>query len=116
RFPRAMLLSTTLAPLCRPDVRQFSDYDPRFWQPTPTALQVPPTGPPMLLFLQCPKTASSGRRLILVRTGGSYLFLDGRFSPLSSIGSSSLARKRLSWYSALASALSGNGIWFSDSA
>src|SRR5581483_4571408 len=115
RFPRAMLLSTTLAPLCRPDVRQFSDYDPRFWQPTPTALQVPPTGPPMLLFLQCPKTASSGRKLILVRTGGSYLFLCDWFSPPSSIGPSSLARERLHWEFAIASTLPGKSIWFSDS-
>lgn len=49
------------------------------------AVHVPPTGPPFVLFLQWPRTASSGRKLIRVTTGGSYLRFRARFSPASSI-------------------------------
>jgi hypothetical protein len=59
-------------------------YDPIVWQ-FPTALQVPPIGPEAVRLLQWPSTASSGRRLILVTTGGSYLFPAGLLFSSSSI-------------------------------
>src|SRR6266581_3815889 len=48
-------------------------YDPRLTQNV-AAQDNMLTGPPVPAILQCPRTASSGRRLIVVRRGGSYGF------------------------------------------
>jgi hypothetical protein len=47
-------------------------YDPRLMQNNAAQLVVP--GPVVPEILQCPRTASSGRRLIVVNRGGSYCF------------------------------------------
>src|SRR5437660_10458569 len=48
-------------------------YDPKVMQLN--AAHVEEIGPPELEILQCPRTASSGRRLIVTSAGGSYTFL-----------------------------------------
>src|SRR5580700_691551 len=51
------------------------DYDPRLLQGVISAVHVARTDPEVLAVLQCPRTASSGRRLIVASLGGSYFFL-----------------------------------------
>src|SRR5271167_4933968 len=55
------------------------DFASTFYEPwvghPPTKPQVPTRPDPAPTILQCPRTASSGRRLIVVSCGGSYLFL-----------------------------------------
>ena len=52
---------------------QIRSYDPIVMQFR--AAQVEVTGPAEVVILQCPSTASSGRRLIVTSRGGSYPFL-----------------------------------------
>jgi hypothetical protein len=66
QLPRRSLLNLKL----HPDTHLTDRYDPTLAQ-GPIRVQVDCTGPPELEILQCPSTASSGRRLIFVSRGDS---------------------------------------------
>lgn len=57
--------------------------------------QVLDAGPPVVVDLQCPSTASSGRKLITVSRGGSYLLLPSAWSTCWSIEPPAPQKSRL---------------------
>ena len=63
-------------------LKKLFAYEPGVWQ-GPINVQLEATGPAVDGFLQCPSTASSGRKLITTSRGDSYIF---RFA--ESLGSS----------------------------
>jgi hypothetical protein len=55
-------------------------YDPTLEHWTIKMLHAAPIGPDALAILQCERTASSGRKLIVTTFGRSYVFLPARFN------------------------------------